>query len=104
MEPLHPPYEGSEFPRLVGLLGEEECSLDALLESEPELSVSEQELVEQEEAWRLLCSWCVPACESHSGFAASYSLLSCLFVQSRLCLGPKVPGGGSLVLGLGLRY
>ena len=57
-DPLHPQYEGSEFPRLVGFLGEEECSLDALLESEREPSVSEQAL-EQEEAWRLLRCWCV---------------------------------------------
>lgn len=60
-EPLRPPWEGFEFPRLVGFLGDEECSLDALLESEPEQSVSEQGLIEQEEAWRLLCSWCVRA-------------------------------------------
>lgn len=64
-EPLNPPYEGLEFAHLVGFLGEEEFSLDALLESEPEQSIGEQELVEQGEAWRLLCSWCVRPNSQH---------------------------------------
>lgn len=75
-EPFHSPYEGLEFARLVGFLGEEECSLDALLESEPEQSTGEQELVEQEEAWRLLCSWCVRAKSQH-WFAASHPPFFC---------------------------
>lgn len=51
--------EGSEFPPLQGFFGEEECSLDALLESAgpEEGSGHQQELLEEEEAWRLLRSW-----------------------------------------------
>lgn len=81
-EPFHPPHEGLEFARLVGCFGEEECSLDALLESEPEHSVSEQELIEQEEAWRLLCSWWVLA-KAALVFSASHPLFFIIFSSGR---------------------
>ena len=48
-----------DFPGLPRYIGEEERALDTLLATgHQEESASEEELVEEEEAYRLLASWC----------------------------------------------